>query len=112
MSKHDRTTIGYLAVHSTMDVLCDGDACIIAGRQSVMHKYLEPTAQSASDFQIRKTNFGEVLEGLSRGGAYAFDEKSYNIFYPLANKSGLNLQKEQFLPTEKGNHFVIVKVIT
>ncbi len=111
MSKLDKKTIGYFAVHLSQDVFCDGDACIIAGSQSAMHKYLEPSSERSIDFQIRKTTLGEVLEGLSMGAGYAFDEKSYNIFYPLANKSGLNLDREEFLPHDK-NHFVIVKIIT
>lgn len=56
------------------------------------------------------THPGEMLDGMSRGGAYAFDKTAYNIFYPLANKHGLNLNEEKFTPTETGRHFVIVKL--
>ena len=34
------------------------------------------------------------LKGINLGGEYAFDEKAYNLFYPLANKHSLNLKKQ------------------
>jgi hypothetical protein len=58
---------------------------------------------------IKKTRFGEIILGLNRGGAYAFDEESYNRFYPLANRIGYNFKKEEFAPTETGRHFVVIR---
>lgn len=111
MSKELEKTIGYFAIHLPHDILCDGEACIIAGTQSALNKYIQSLAEGAN-FQKRKTNLREILEGMSRGGVYAFDEASYKLFYPLANKHGLNLKREDFTPTETGRHFVIVKSIT
>ena len=108
MSKDLKKIIGYFAIHLPQDVLCDGDACIVAGSQSALNKYIK-SLSSGAVFQKRKTNLGEILDGMSRGGAYAFDETSYKIFYPLANKHGLNLKEEKFTPTETGQHFVVIK---
>ena len=45
--------------------------------------------------------------GLSRGGLYAFDEKAYQRFFPLANRHGFELETEDFsTPSETGMHFV------
>ncbi len=108
MSKYLKKTIGYFAIQLPQDILCDGDACIIAGSQSALNKYIK-SLSSGAVFQKRKTNLGEILDGMSRGGAYAFDEASYMVFYPLANKHGLNLKEEKFTQTETGRHFVVVK---
>ena len=108
MPTDDSKVIGYFAVHPPQDVLCDGDACIIAGTQSLMNKYIKSLAEPDTVFQKRKTRLGEILEGISRGGAYAFDKESYKAFYPLANKHGFNLKNENFSPTDTGHHFVIV----
>jgi hypothetical protein len=41
MVKEKDVVIGYFAVHSPQNVLCDGDACIIAGSQSALNKYIK-----------------------------------------------------------------------
>jgi hypothetical protein len=112
MSKIENKVIGYFAIHSSQEILCEGDACVIAGGQSALHKYIKSSHGTGSEYQIRKTRLGEILEGISLGGAYAFDKESYGLFYPLANKHGFNLKNEDFSSTESGNHFVIVRFIT
>ena len=109
MSKDLKKVIGYFAIHLPQDILCDGDACIIAGTLSALNKYIK-SLSSGADFQKRKTRLVEILDGIRMGGAYAFDEASYKLFYPLANRHGLNLKKEEFPPTETGRHFVVVKL--
>jgi hypothetical protein len=111
MAKNEDTVIGYFAVHPSQDLLCDGDACIIAGSQSALNRYLASLANSGVEFQKRKTRLSEILDGILRGGAYAFDQESYKLFYPLANKHGYHLKDEIFTKTETGHHFVIVKNI-
>ena len=108
MSKDDTKVMGYFAIHLPQDVLCDGDACIIAGTESAMNRYIEAASDPNAVYQVKKTRFGDVLKGLLRGGAYAFDEESYGRFFPLANKNGFNLEEEDFPPTETGRHFVVV----
>ena len=109
MAKEKDSVIGYFAFYPPQDVLCEGDACVIAGSQSALNRYIKSLSSSGVEFQKRKTRFSEILEGLLGGGAYAFDEESYNLFYPLANKHGYNLGKEIFSETETGFHFVIIK---
>ena len=59
---------------------------------------------------IKKTRFGEIIKGIGLGAPYAFDEESYNRFYPLANKIGFNLKEEDFSEkTETGFHFVVLR---
>lgn len=38
---------------------------------------------------IKKTRFGEIISGLERGGAYAFDREAYITFFSLAHKHGI-----------------------
>ncbi|MCP3892690.1 MAG: hypothetical protein GY702_28015 [Desulfobulbaceae bacterium] len=109
MVKGKDAVIGYFAIHPPQDVLCDGDACIIAGSQSALNRYINSLSYSGVEFQKRKTRFSEIQDGLFRGGAYAFDKESYKAFYPLANKHGYHLEHEEFPETETGRHFVIVK---
>jgi hypothetical protein len=111
MSKDLGKVIGYFAVHPPIDALCDGDACIIAGTQSALNKYVKTISNLGVEFENRKTRLGEILEGIGRGGAYAFDKESYKVFYPLANKHGFQLKNEDFSPTETGMHFVVVRNI-
>jgi hypothetical protein len=108
MSNIDMTVIGYFAVHPPQNVLCDGDACIIAGTQSALNRYIKSLSENEVIFEKRKTRLKEILEGMSMGGSYAFDEASYKRFYPLANRRGFNLGREEFPPTETGKHFVVV----
>ncbi len=109
MSKDLRKVVGYFAIHPPIDVLCDGDACIIAGTQSALNKYIKTLSKPEVAFQNRKTRLSEILDGIGRGGAYAFDKESYKVFYPLANKHGFKLKNEDFSPTETGLHFVVVR---
>jgi len=39
---------------------------------------------------IKKTRFGEIINGLRQGGAYAFDQEAYGRFLPLAQLNGMN----------------------
>ena len=59
---------------------------------------------------IIKARFGEIMQGMNRGGAYSFDEESYNRFYPLAVKAGMKIGPEDFSgETPTGLHFVRVQ---
>jgi hypothetical protein len=105
----DHKVIGYFAISAQQDILCDGDACIIAGTQSALNSYIRSLAEPGVEFDNRKTRFSEILEGMERGGAYAFDERAYKLFYPLANQHGLKLKPQRFPQTESGMHFVVVR---
>jgi hypothetical protein len=107
----DTKVIGYFAKLSPTEVVCEGDACVIAGSEEEMKNYLKSiSANALKQAVIRKTRFSEIMNGIKLGAPYAFDEQAYDRFYPLANKIGFNLKKEDFsIPTETGRHFVVVR---
>ncbi len=102
----DSKIIGYFAFSSPTEVICDGDACVISGSEQDMRNYIKSALpESLKKTTIKKTRFGEVISA-----PYAFDELSYNRFYPLANRIGFNLKEEDFSDdTETGRHFVIIR---
>jgi hypothetical protein len=95
-----------------MHAVCDGDACVIAGSEARMKRYVEAIVSgSFKETRIKKTRFGEILKGLKLGGAYAFDEEAYNRFHPLAKKAGLPITPQDFSgPTPTGMHFVRIQL--
>lgn len=110
MGKKKRKAIGYFAYLNPPNVVCDGDTCVISGSMKSMRSYIGSfDKENAERYTIKKTIFDEIRKGLDLGAAYCFDETSYNRFYPLASKSGINLGPEDF--SEKGPtgfHFVRV----
>jgi hypothetical protein len=106
----DSKVIGYFAFSSPTEVVCEGDACVISVSEQRMRDYVTSVTQKSSKkTTIKKTRFGEIIGGIKMGAPYAFDEESYNRFYPLANKIGLNLKEEGFSQTETGYHFVVIR---
>lgn len=113
MAREDSTRVmGYFAFTPPVNAVCDADACVIAGSEEVMKKYLTTLGScSEGETTIRKTRFGDILSGMLAGGAYAFDEESYNRFYPLAAKAGLSVGPEDFSdPGPSGIHLVRVSL--
>ena len=87
------------------NVLCDGDACVIAGSPEAMRRIMARRAvRDAASFTIKQTRFGEIMTGLRLGAAYSFDEEAYNRFFPLAQMEGLSLGPEDF--SDPGPHGV------
>ena len=83
--------------------------CCDNSLKTELNRYIKSLSNSEVEFQKRKTWLSEILDGLKLGAAYAFDQESYRVFYPLANKHGYHLKDEIFTETETGRHFVIVK---
>jgi len=109
---NDAKVIGYFAQSSPSEVVCDGDACVIAGSDSDLRAYISKLGPGEEiNHTLKKTRFGEIMRGMRLGAAYAFDEIAYNRFYPLAKREGLELGPEDFLPTATGRHFVRVQII-
>ena len=108
----DSKVIGYFAYISSTEVVCDGDACVISGSEQMMHNYIKSIGSGlVVNHTIKKTRFRDIIAGMKMGAPYAFDEESYNRFYPLANKIGFNLKMEDFsVSTETGSHFVVVRL--
>ena len=97
-----------------MDVLCtENNACLIAGSMRAIRTYMaEFDPEQRKVRTVKKTRFGEILQGLSMGAAYAFDEESYKKFYPLAIKEGLPVEKGDFQEMKKHNvRFFVVQLL-
>ena len=109
---NETKVVGYFAYASSSDLFCDGDACVIAGSDADLKRYLSALpVDDGSKYTLKKTRFSEVISGIRLGAAYAFDETAYNRFYPLANGEGLDLGPENFsVPSPTGRHFVRVQV--
>jgi hypothetical protein len=89
--------IGYLAWGSAYELLCDGDAAIVAGSKPKLQTYLAASdAPQAARYAIKPAYLSEVLAGIRLGGAYAFDEEAYTRFYPPAQRAGLKVGPEDF----------------
>ena len=107
----DSKVIGYFAFRSPTELICEGDACVISGTEQDMKKYIASALKDSSKkATIKKTRFGEIIKGMEMGAPYAFDEQSYNRFFPLANRFGFNLKEEDFSKeTETGYHFIVIR---
>ena len=80
----DSKVMGYFAYRSQTEVICDGDACVISGSEQDLVNYIKfISPKFLKKTTIKKTRFGEIIKGIKLGAAYAFDEQSYNRFYPL-----------------------------
>ena len=87
MSSRSNKVLGYVAFATgdRMNMLCDGDACIIAFSKAATEKHIRSLApDDAAPYTIRKARYGDVLEALKLGAAYAFDAQSFSRFKPLA----------------------------
>jgi hypothetical protein len=107
----DSKVIGYFAFSSPTAVICEGDACVISGSEERMKDYIAAaTVRSPEKHTIKKTRFGEIIKGMEMGAPYAFDEESYNRFFPLANKIGFDLKEEDFSETETETGFLFLVI--
>ncbi|WP_045858683.1 hypothetical protein [Teredinibacter purpureus] len=106
MSTAEEIFVGYVAIYSSQQMYCEHGACIVAGTQSFMNKYLKASSSESKEYQKRKTLFHQIVDGMEMGGAYAFDLESYKIFNSLAKKVGLNLIQEDKPPAISGQSFI------
>jgi hypothetical protein len=91
-----RILIGYIAALQ-LDVLCDGDACIVIGSKFKFKSHLASNDQTRDkDYALKKAWFDDILTGIQFGAAYAFDQEAYRLFLPLAQRAGLDLKQEDF----------------
>ena len=91
-----RFLIGYIAALQ-LNVLCDGDACIVMGSKFKFRSHLTSNPQTREkDYVLKKAWFDDILTGIQFGAAYAFDEEAYRLFLPLAQRAGLDLKREDF----------------
>ena len=113
MAERASKVIGYFAYLSPEQVVCTGgQACVIAGSEQAMRSYAEEIHPGdAHKARMKKTRFGEILQGLTLGAAYAFDEDAYRRFYPLGRAEGLPLAEGDFVAErQRGNRFFTVQL--
>ena len=93
MGDRDTKVLGYVAVRpGTINVLCDGDSCIVAGSEKQMREYIAAfSADRDAAYRISKARYGHVLQAMKLGGAYSFDRESFSRFCPLAQADGLDI---------------------
>jgi len=104
MTARDTKVIGYFAYMSTAEVICTDDACVISGSSDEMERYVEELHPGrANKATVKKTRFGEIRLGIEMGAAYAFDEASYERFYPLAREAGILVERADFEEARKRN---------
>ena len=100
--------IGYFAVRD-MNVVCDGDGCIIAGSVEKLSHIIQRHHEDVRTYDIRPTTFAEIWQGIQLGAAYCFDEEAYGRFLPPAQAAGLPLVEQDFSdPGPTGIHLVRV----
>ena len=112
--KEPSKIVGYFSYTDSGNILCELDACVIAGTEERMQTYLNRSTNNNEKDIIRKTNFGEIMNGLKQGGAYAFDEGAYGRFFDLAKMNGMDVpKKEVFLEqvSTTGTHFIILQAV-
>ena len=112
LADRDTKVIGYFAYSAPTQVVCTGHACVIAGSEAAMRRHLaEVDSSGRLSHTIRKTRFGEILQGLRLGGAYAFDSESYSRFYPLARMAQLDVKEADFEEAHRrGDKFFTVQL--
>ena len=112
MVRGEKKVVGYFAYGKPTEIICSGEACIIAGSRGAMEQYVaEVVPGQVQRHTIKKTTFGEIKQGLMLGGAYGFDEGAYKRFYPLAKQAGLGVSKADFAAVRaKGERYLIVQL--
>ncbi len=104
-------SIGYFA-RQDLEVLCDGDACVITGSVEEMKSLMRIRLVEPSDYIIRGTTFSEIHGGLKRGGAYCFNELAYSRFMAPAQAAGIQMEEQDFSdPGPTGIHFVRIELL-
>lgn len=105
MRGNHKKIVGYFAFKPrTLYSVCDGDACVIAGSKEAMGSYISKLSRGkVTDYSVKKTRYGEILQGLQKGAAYAFDKMAYKSFYPLAKAEGLKVVEFQMEDNSRPN---------
>ncbi len=95
--------IGYFAIRKgSVNMLCDCDALVIAGSQQLMTRYITKLAEdSSSNYKVKKTRYGETMQGMQMGGVYTFDKIAFNKFLPLSKSEGKVIAEFKFADDPK-----------
>jgi len=108
--------IGYFSYTNSGEVFCDGDACVIAGSEELMKSYLSKKPSDKNNDLIKNTRFGEIINGMNKGGAYAFDEEAFARFLSVAKLNKIpGLPEDGSVPSgqerpKDGIHFIRIQL--
>ena len=102
MSDKATKVLGFVAIQpGTINVLCDGDSCIVASSEERMKQYIATiSTDPQKEYRISKARYGRVLQAMRLGGAYSFDKESFSRFCPLARGDGIDII--DFKPQNRG----------
>ena len=103
MNGSNHKVIGYFAIRrGSPYILCDGEACVIAGSEQAMNSYIVKLAkEKPSSYKVKKTRYVEIVQGMRMGGVYTFDNRAYERFFPLAKAEGMPVVEFEFEDDEK-----------
>ena len=93
MSDRDSKVLGVVAfIPGTINMLCDGDSCIVAGSEKQMQDYIAAMSFGPkAKYRITKARYGQVVQAIRLGGAYSFDREAFSRLAPLAQQDGIDL---------------------
>ena len=103
MKDSTRKVIGYFAIRKgSANMLCDGEALVIAGSAQLMTRYISKLAEdSVSKYKVKKTRYDEILHGMRLGGVYTFDKVAYSKFLSLLKSEGNYIAEFKFADDPK-----------
>jgi hypothetical protein len=91
---NEHKVIGYFAMKSKTDLVCTPEGALVICRNesclTARMKKNDPV--NYVENKLIKTRYGEIISGLKRGAAYAFDLDSYVSFYNIGIPNGLLLE--------------------
>ncbi len=104
--------IEYISLVDRINLFCSGDACVVAGSEKSILEYIRrANPNRKNELKVKKARFGEIEAGLLAGGAYAFDQESYQRFQPIAIQKGHDLSNLNFEEdSKKENDLLIVRL--
>ena len=112
----DHKVIGYVSMRlDKTGILTDGPACVIAGSDEYMKKYISTEEPGSLEEQkIKKTRLWEIIKGIELGAEYQFDDISYARFKEAAkNNSCFSklkiIEKQKKYYNQKFYNVVLVK---
>lgn len=115
MQQSDKV-IGYFSYTNSGEVTCDGDTCVIAGSEELMKTYISRKSCGDNKDIIKKTRFGEIINGMNKGVAYAFDDEAFARFLSIAKLNKLRgLPEDCSVPSgqehpQEGIHFIRIQL--
>jgi len=93
MTDRDSKVLGFVAsIPGTINMLCDGDSCIVAGSEKQMQDYIATMGfDHKAKYRITKARYGHVVQAMKLGGAYSFDRDAFSRLAPLIQQDGIDL---------------------